>query len=604
MPCRIEDYAFLSDLESAALVGIDGSIDWLTFPRFDSPSCFSALLGEPEHGRWLLAPAGGQRSVARHYRGASLVLETVYTTDDGEVAVIDCMPPRDDHLEVIRIVEGRRGRVPMHTELIIRFDYGWIVPWVRNADGGLFAVGGPDALRLQTPVPVEGKNLTTVATFEVGEGDRLPFRLTWSPSHRVAEPATDPLEAVAAAERWWHAWAAQGTYEGKWADDVCSSLVVLKGLTYGPTGGICAAATTSLPEKLGGERNWDYRHCWLRDATFSLLALLSAGYNDEAMAWRDWLLRAVAGDPAKLQIMYGLAGERRIPERTLDWLPGYEGSRPVRIGNDASKQFQLDVYGEVMDAAYQAHLADIGVDGPVWQLQEMLVDFVESAWPRPDEGIWEVRSDRKHFTHSKVMAWVAIDRAIRTAERSNVPTPLEPWRQLREEIKQWVLEHCVDERGRLVQHPGTTHLDASLLTVPLVGFLPPDDERVIATVDGIDEELGVEGFVQRYISRSELDGLPAGEGSFLMCSFWMAQAKAVIGRHDEARTMFERLLAVRNDVGLLSEQYDPVAGRMLGNIPQAFSHTALVNTAVTLNDARAAERAGSAPAAANPRQPR
>ena len=592
MPCRIEDYAFLSDLESAALVGIDGSIDWLTFPRFDSPSCFSALLGTSEHGRWLLAPAGGVRSVKRRYRGASLVLETVYTTDDGEVAVIDCMPPRDDHLEVIRVVEGRRGRVPMQMELIIRFDYSWIVPWVRDVDGVLLAVGGPDALRLEAPVSVEGKNLTTVAAFEVGEGEQLPFRLAWSPSHLVAKASNQPLDAVAAAERWWHDWASQCSYTGEGADDVRSSLVVLKGLTYAPTGGICAAATTSLPEKIAGERNWDYRYCWLRDATFSLLALLSAGFTHEAVAWRDWLLRAIAGDPAKLQIMYGLAGERRIGERTIDWLPGYEDSRPVRIGNDASKQFQLDVYGEVMDAAYQASLADIGVDGPVWQLQQMVVEFLESAWKQPDEGIWEVRSDRKHFTHSKVMAWVAVDRAIRSAERLVTPSSVDRWRQVRDEIKQWVLEECVDDRGRLVQYPGTGHLDASLLMVPLVGFLPPDDTRVIATVDGIEEELCVDGFVQRYSCRPELDGLPAGEGTFLMCSFWLAQAKSIIGRADEARAMFDRLLAVRNDVGLLSEQYDPIAGRMLGNFPQAFSHTALVNTAVTLSDAGAGGRAG------------
>lgn len=596
MACRIEEYAFLSDLESGALVGIDGSIDWLTFPRFDSPACFAALLGGPEHGRWLLAPAGGIRSVRRSYRGASLVLESVYETSDGEVAVIDCMPPRDNHLEVIRIVEGRRGRVPMQLELIVRFDYGWIVPWVRNLDGQLVAVGGPDSLHLESDIEIHGRDLTSVATFEVRARERACFRLTWSPSNEAVQRADDPLSEVRAAERFWHDWSAKGTYRGEWAEAVSSSLVVLKGLTYDPTGGLVAAATTSLPEALGGQRNWDYRFCWLRDATFSLLALLHAGYSEEAAAWRDWLLRAVAGDPSQLQIMYGLAGERRLLEQDLDWLPGYEGSAPVRIGNQASKQFQLDVYGEVMDALYQSHLADIAVDGPVWELQQVLVEFLEGSWDQPDEGIWEMRSGREHFTHSKVMAWVALDRIIGCAQMGSHAGPIERWSRVRDEIKSWVLENCVDAKGRFVQHPATTALDASLLAIPLVGFLPPQDARVVATVEGIEKELTVDGFVQRYRSSEVADGLPPGEGTFLLCSFWLAQAKAAMGRTGSARADFERLLALRNDVGLLSEQYEPRSGRFLGNIPQAFSHTALVNTALALDSST--EPSARAPRAA------
>ncbi len=604
MPSRIEDYALLSDLESAALVGRDGSIDWLTFPRFDSPACFAALLGTEENGRWLLAPDGGGQVTSRRYRDHSLVLETVWQTDDGEVAVVDCMPPRDDHLEVIRLVEGRRGCVRMQLELVVRFDYGWIVPWVRKDEGGLLLVAGPDSLRLESPVPVSGLNLTSVAHFSVAEGEVVPFRLSWSPAHTRMVPVEDPREAVANAERWWHRWASRMTYRGRWADDVASSLVVLKGLTYAPTGGIAAAPTTSLPEQLGGPRNWDYRYCWLRDATFSLLALVGAGYDDEAAAFRDWLLRAVAGDPARLQIMYGLAGERRLDEHELNWLDGYEQSRPVRVGNAATRQYQLDVYGEVMDAEYQSTLAGIRANGAVWDLQRLLVEFLESGWKEPDEGIWEVRGPRRHFTHSKVMAWVALDRAVRTAMlRSDIaPVDLERWRHVRDDIHRWVLEHCVDQRGRLVQHPDTDELDASLLMVPLVGFLPADDARVRATVEGIERELTRDGFVMRYRTRAELDGMPEGEGSFVMCSFWLAQVYALQGRTDDAVAQFERLLALRNDVGLLSEEYDPQLGRMLGNFPQAFSHTALVNTAVTINAALDGERGVTAREAATLRR--
>jgi GH15 family glucan-1,4-alpha-glucosidase len=583
VPSPIADYAFLSDLESAALVGRDGSIDWLTFPRFDSGACFAALLGGPDNGRWLLAPVARPTRVERRYRDGSLVLETVFTTDEGEVAVIDCMPPRDDQLDVIRLVEGRRGRVAMRMELIIRFDYGSIVPWVRRIDGELSAVGGPDALRLRTPIELRAENMTTVASFSVGAGDTVPFQLTWHPSENVCKEAGDPVQTVAEAERWWQQWCDLGhKVERPWHHAVRSSAAVLKGLTYAPTGALVAAATTSLPEKVGGVRNWDYRYGWLRDATFSLLALLAAGYEDEARAWRDWLLRAAAGDPRKLQIMYGIAGERRLPELELDWLPGYRSSAPVRIGNDASKQFQLDVYGEVMDALYHAG-GEIEEGTDEWSLQLALMDFLESGWDQPDEGLWEVRGPRRHFTHSKVMAWVAVDRAVRSVEELRRDGPVAHWRELRTEIEKWVLTHCVDDRGVFVQHPDTRALDASLLMIPLVGFLPGNDERVVATVDAIDRELTHDGFVLRYISDPDLDGLPEGEGAFLLCSFWMVQALVTMGRIDDATARYEKLLALRNDVGLLSEEYDPDTKQLLGNIPQAFSHTALINSAVLLS---------------------
>jgi GH15 family glucan-1,4-alpha-glucosidase len=585
VPSPIEDYAFLSDLESAALVGRDGSIDWLTFPRFDSGACFAAILGDRRHGRWLLAPEGEPRRVERRYRDGTLILETVYTTADGEVAVIDCMSPRDKNLEVTRVVEGRRGRVAMLMELIIRFDYGSIVPWVRRIDGGIVAIAGPDALQLVTPVDVHGHDLTTVAAFSVSAGDTVPFRLTWHPAHIPYEPSGDPLKVVASAERWWKSWSKQCTYNTAWAGEVRSSLTVLKGLTYSPTGGLVAAATTSLPEKIGGERNWDYRYCWLRDATFSLLALLGAGYEEEAQRWRDWLLRAVAGEPNRLQIMYGVAGERRLPELELDWLPGYEGSKPVRTGNAASRQYQLDVYGEVFDALYRSAAAELPAHDQAWPLQLALMDFLESGWKEPDEGIWEVRGERRHFTHSKVMAWVAADRAVRSVEQLGETGPIERWSAMREEIRQWVLENGVDDRGVFVQHAGTHELDASLLMVPLVGFLPANDERVVRTVEAIDRELTTDGFVNRYRHREQLDGLPPGEGAFLLCSFWMVQALALMGRTEDATARFEQLLALRNDVGLLSEQYDPITKRLLGNVPQAFSHTALINSAMQLSAA-------------------
>ncbi|MBA2497249.1 MAG: glycoside hydrolase family 15 protein [Acidimicrobiia bacterium] len=584
MPLPIEDYAFLSDTASAALVGKDGSIDWLAFPRFDSPASFAALLGTPDNGRWLLAPAGGVRSVSRRYRDGTLVLETVFTTDEGEVAVIDCMPPRDDQLDVVRLVQGRRGRVTMRTELIVRFDYGSVVPWVRRIDGAWTAVAGPDALRLVTPIPLTGVDHRSEATFGVGAGEEVPFVMTWHPSEeRCHAGHDDAARSIDQAERWWRRWADRSTYAGEWAEEVQGSLVVLKGLTYGPTGGLVAAATTSLPEELGGARNWDYRFCWLRDATFTLHSLLVSGYLEEARAWREWLLRAVAGDPAELQIMYGLGGERRLPEWEVPWLAGYEGSPPVRVGNAASTQFQLDVYGEVLDSLHTAAVAGLAADDDGWSLQRAMLDFVEGAWMQPDEGIWEVRGPRQDFTHSKVMAWVAVDRAIRSAQRSGLDAPLDRWKALRAEIHAWVLANCVDDRGVFVQYPGTAELDASLLVLALDNFLPPIDPRIVATVEAVQRELGTGDFIHRYRTSAGVDGLPPGEGAFLLCSFWMADALHLIGRPDEARAMFDRLLTLRNDVGLLPEMIDPATGRFLGNTPQAFSHTGLVRAATLLS---------------------
>ncbi len=594
MASRIESYALLSDMQSAALVGLDGSIDWLTFPRFDSPACFAALLGEPRNGRWLVAPAGTPKRVRRHYRDDSLVLETVFECDDGEVAVIDCMPARDGHLNVVRLVEGRRGRVAMRTEITIRFGYGTVVPWVRTIDGALRAVAGPDALRLRTPVRLHGTgeddDRTTVGTFAVAAGERVPFVLSWHPSHVDVHDGVDAASAIGDTQQWWQQWSDESTYEGEWKDPVRRSLTVLKGLTYAPTGGLCAAATTSLPEAIGGVRNWDYRYCWLRDATFTLMAMMTAGHTEEAEAWRDWLLRAVAGDPDDLQIMYGLAGERRLTEFELDWLGGYEGSKPVRVGNAAFGQFQLDVYGEVIDALYQASVSGLPPQRSAWDLQTVLLDYLEGAWKQPDEGIWEVRGERKHFTHSKLMAWVAADRMVRMARRSHLGGPVRRWAALRDDIRRDILERGVDDRGLFVQSYGSRHLDASLLLVPLVGFLPASDPRVVHTVDAIQRELMDNGFVVRYHTETAVDGLPAGEGAFLLCTFWLADALALMRRAEESRAVFERLLSLRNDVGLLAEEYDPASGRLLGNFPQAFSHTAIITTAATLSRAEGAVR--------------
>jgi GH15 family glucan-1,4-alpha-glucosidase len=588
MPSRIEEYAFLSDTESAALVSRDGSIDWLTLPRFDSPACFAALLGTEEHGRWRIAPTEPPNAVHRQYLPGTLVLETEYLTDTGTVVVYDFMAHRDERPNLFRIIEGREGSVPMSIDLRIRFDYGSVIPWVRRRHGSVCAVSGPEAVCIHTPAELEGHGLSHRAELVIEAGDRVPFELLWYPSHREPDPPLDPDTALAFTMGAWEGWAQRCTYTGEYAHEIRESLNVLKGLTYRPTGGIVAAATTSLPEQLGGERNWDYRYCWLRDTTFTLLALLAAGYTEEAAAWRDWLLRAVAGDPSKLQIMYGPAGERRLTEMELDWLPGYEGSTPVRIGNAASEQFQLDVYGEVLDALYQSRRAGLPPDDHVWRLERLLVEYVADAWKEPDEGIWEIRGPRQHFTHSKIMAWVAVDRAIRSVEEFDQQGPVERWRSLRDEIRADVLANGVDpERQVLVQHYGTAELDASLLMAALVGFLAPDDPLVANTVAAIEQELmSPEGYVSRYRPQEEgVDGLAGTEGSFLLCTFWLADNYALMGRQDEARALFERLLDLRNDVGLLSEQVEPTSGRLLGNIPQAFSHIALINTAMNLDKA-------------------
>jgi len=580
----IEDYGLIGDTQTAALVGRDGSIDWLCMPRFDSGACFAGLLGSPDHGRWLLAPDGRVTRSERRYSGDTLILENDFETAEGAVRVIDFMPPRERAPDIVRIVEGLRGRVPMRMELVLRFDYGSIVPWVRRVDDTLTAVGGPDGLCLRTPVETRGQDLTTVAEFTVAEGDRVPFVLTWYPSHEPPPPEIDPEQALQDTYAWWKAWSDRCTYEGGWNEAVVRSLIVLKALTYGPSGGIVAAPTTSLPEALGGVRNWDYRYCWLRDATFTLYSLLIAGYTAEAREWRDWLLRAVAGDPADLQIMYGVAGERRLTELELPWLPGYEGSTPVRIGNAASNQLQLDVYGEVMDALHAARGAGLEADSTAWSLQRVLLSYLEDEWKEPDEGIWEVRGPRRHFTHSKVMAWVAFDRGVKAIERFERAGPLAHWKRLRAEIHEEVCrEGFSHERGAFTQYYGGRELDASLLMIPLVGFLPASDPRMQGTLAAIERELVVDGFVVRYpTAEGGVDGLPPGEGSFLPCTFWLVDNLALAGRHDEAEALFERLLGLRNDLGLLAEEYDPRLGRQLGNFPQAFTHVGLVNTAVNL----------------------
>jgi GH15 family glucan-1,4-alpha-glucosidase len=587
MPASIEDYALIGDTHTAGLVSREGSIDWLCLPRFDSPACFAALLGDEGNGRWLLAPAGPVREVRRRYQGDTLVLETEHHTDDGVVRVVDCMPPRQQDPDVARVVEGMRGRVRMRMELIIRFDYGSIVPWVRRVDGALHAIAGPDSVWLRTPVPVHGENLTTVAEFTIAEGERVPFMLTWHASHQPAPRRIDPFRAVDDTEAWWGEWASRIVYEGGWQDAVIRSLLTLKALTYAPTGGIVAAPTTSLPEALGGVRNWDYRYCWLRDSTFTLYALMLAGLADEAKAWREWLLRAVAGQPKQMQILYGVAGERRITEQELPWLAGYRGARPVRVGNAAVDQFQLDVYGEVMDTLHLGRRVGLPSHDAAWDLQRALLEFLEDHWRDPDEGIWEIRGPRRQFTHSKVMAWVALDRAVKAVERAGLEGPVERWRALRREIHDEVCRDGYDaERDAFVQYYGGKQLDASLLLIPLVGFLPASDPRMKATVAAIQRELMVDGLVHRYPPEGseKVDGLPPGEGAFLACTFWLADNLAMMGRRDEAGAIFERLLTLRNDVGLLAEQYDPHDRRQLGNFPQAFSHVALVTTARNLSE--------------------
>jgi GH15 family glucan-1,4-alpha-glucosidase len=583
MPSPIEDYALIGDCESAALVARNGSIDWLCVPRFDSAACFAALLGTPEHGRWLLTPADVPKAIRRRYHPGTLVLETEYETERGLVSITDCMPPRTAHPDVARLVEGKHGEVVIRMELVIRCDYGSVIPWVRRTEDGISAVAGPDALRLRTPVTPRGEDFRTVAEFTVRAGERVPFMLSWHPSHLPAPPPVDVREEVERTRRWWQEWSSRCTYEGEWRDAVLRSLITLKALTYAPTGGLVAAPTTSLPEQLGGVRNWDYRYCWLRDATFSLYALMTGGYVEEALAWREWLLRSVAGHPADANIMYGVAGERRLREVELGWLPGYEGSAPVRIGNAAHQQFQLDVYGEVLDSLHYARRVGLELDDNALRVQRALIDFVESAWQRPDEGIWEVRGPRRHFTHSKVMAWVALDRAVRAVERFGLKGPVDRWREVRARIHADVCQNGFDPGlNSFVQYYGARHPDASLLMLPLVGFLPATDPRMLGTVSAIEERLMVDGLVIRYPTTTRVDGLPPGEGVFLPCTFWLSDNLALQGREREARAIFERLLGVANDVGLLAEEYEPVSGRLLGNFPQAFSHVALINSACNL----------------------
>jgi GH15 family glucan-1,4-alpha-glucosidase len=579
---RIEDYALIGDTQTAALVGRDGSIDWLCLPRFDSGACFAALLGTPEHGRWQIAPAEPVRRVTRRYRDQTLVLETTFETDSGAVRLLDCMPPRGRAPDVLRLVEGVRGRVPMHMSLVIRFDYGSIVPWVRSGEGALHAVAGPDALVLRTPVKTRGEDLSTVADFEIHAGQRIPFVLTWYPSYEDPPKALVAEADLESTESWWREWSSQCTYHGLWQDAVSRSLLVLKALTYGPTGGIVAAPTTSLPEWIGGTRNWDYRYCWLRDATLTLQALLLGGFHEEAKAWRDWLLRAAAGDPAKLQIMYGIAGERRLTEWTIPWLPGYRGSRPVRIGNAAHAQLQLDVYGEVMDTMYQAYKAHAAPPAYTWDLQRALLDFLESSWQKPCSGMWEMRGAPRQFTFGRVMSWVAFDRAVKTVERMRLEGPVDRWRALRDAIHADVCQHGFDpSRNAFTQSYGSREHDASTLRIPLVGFLPATDPRVIGTVHAIERELMQDGLVLRY--RHGADEIEEPEGVFLACSFWLVDCLAQLGRAADARALFERLLALRNDVGLLAEEYDPAGKTMLGNFPQAFSHLALIEAAFNLD---------------------
>jgi GH15 family glucan-1,4-alpha-glucosidase len=588
---RIEDYALIGDCETAALVSLDGSIDWLCWPRFDSGACFAALLGNRDNGRWLITPRG-ETKCRRKYRDDTLILDTEYENADGAVRVTDFMPLRGDNADLVRLVTGVRGRMEMRTEIVFRFDYGSIVPWVtRLEDGVLRAVAGPDMLLLHTDVELRGEGLTTVGEFTIGEGQTAAFVLTWGPSHLRPPKAVDPRLALSDTEKFWRQWSSRCTYRGEWRDAVVRSLLTLKGLTYRPTGGIVAAPTTSLPELIGGTRNWDYRFCWLRDATLTLLALMDAGYYDEAVEWRDWLLRAAAGSPSQVQIMYGLAGERHLREWEVPWLAGYEGSKPVRIGNAAHVQMQLDVYGEIMDALHQGRTGGMDHSVEAWRLQRALTEHVCDTWEKPDHGIWEVRGPLQHFTHSKMMAWVALDRAVKSIEMFRLEGPLDKWKQIRARIHDEICQKSWSSSlGCFAQSFGSSNLDASLLLMPLVGFLPASDPRVRATVERIEKKLVVDGFVLRYDSERTDDGLPPGEGAFLACSFWLADNYVMLGRHDDARAMFERLLSLRNDVGLLAEEYDPALKRQAGNFPQAFSHIALVDTAFNLSRLEHAEK--------------
>ncbi|MFD4021091.1 MULTISPECIES: glycoside hydrolase family 15 protein [Streptomyces] len=592
MAGRIEDYALIGDMQTAALVCRDGTADWLCLPRFDSHAVFAGLLGTEEHGFWRLGPAraeGTEPAFAdrRRYRGDSLILESEWDTPRGTVRVTDFMPPRDGAPQLIRIVEGVSGRVPMRSELRMRFSYGRVTPWVHKVDNRTVAVAGPDSVWLDTEAETYGQNLTTYSDFTVGPGDRVAFTISWQPSHHEPPALPEPENSLEATENFWREWVEQCTYHGPYREAVVRSLITLKALTYAPTGGIVAAPTTSLPEEIGGVRNWDYRYTWLRDAAITLSSLLRTGYREEARAWREWLLRAVAGDPENLQIMYGIAGERELGEAELDWLPGYENSTPVRVGNGAANQLQLDVYGEVTEALHLAHMTGLTRNDYAMGLQLKLIEYLEKHWEEPDEGIWEVRGPRRHFVHSKVMAWVAVDRTIKLVESGDVEGPLERWYELRDDIHRDVCERGYDkERNTFTQSYGSKELDASLLLIPQMGFLPPDDKRVIGTIEAIQRELSTEdGFILRYPTEGEdagVDGLEGDEGAFLACSFWMADDLAMIGRVDEARQLFEKLLSLRNDLGLLAEEWDSNLQRQVGNFPQAFSHVPLIDTALRL----------------------
>jgi len=587
MPLAIEDYAIIGDCKAAALVGRDGSIDWLCWPRFDSDACFAALLGTPDHGRWLIAPHEKAKRIERRYRPNTLILETRFETADGAALVVDFMPGREWGSSVVRLVMGKSGRVNMRTELAIRFGYGATVPWVTRLDEEtLRAIAGPDMVVLQTRVPLRGENFKTVGDFTVGAGETVAFVLTYTASHLPPPAAQDPIRQLRDTEEFWTTWCAKGKTEGPWSDAINRSLLTLKALNFAETGGIIAAPTTSLPELLGGERNWDYRFCWLRDATLTLLALMNAGYQEEARAWRDWLLRAAAGKPSQLQIMYGIAGERRLTEWEVPWLPGYRGSRPVRIGNAAHNQLQLDVYGELMDALHAARCGGLTISASGWALQIAVLKHLAEIWREPDQGIWEVRGEARHFTYSKVMAWVAFDRAIKSAEQFKLRGPVDRWRELAREIHGEICRRAFNSQlGSFARSYGSGELDASLLLIPSVGFLPPDDPRIGGTVEAIERDLCANGLVMRYNTAQSADGLPGGEGAFLACSFWLVDAYVLLGRHDDATRLFKRLLAKCNDVGLLSEECDPSTGRLTGNFPQGLSHIALVNSAFNLTRA-------------------
>jgi GH15 family glucan-1,4-alpha-glucosidase len=581
---KIEDYALIGDLRTSALVGRNGSIDWLCLPRVDSAACFAALLGNEENGRWLLCPSGPVRQVSRRYREGTLILETDFETDTGTARVIDFMPLRDGGApQLVRIVEGLHGEVAMRMQFIARLDYGSLVPWVERTADGILALGGANALHLSTTARMHGDDLTTVADFTVREGVRERFSLMWFPSYSESPAVEDPDSALARTEAFWRDWSSRCTYSGEWRDAVLRSLITLKALTDQETGAIVAAPTTSLPEDLGGARNWDYRYCWLRDSVLTLDALLEGGYVDEALAFGRWALRAGAGDVSKLQIMYGTEGQRQLEEIELDWLPGYEGSRPVRVGNAAAKQFQLDVYGEVAGVAYATSMVTGSVDANSWPRVRALVEYLETAWEKPDDGIWEVRGPRRHFVQSKVMAWLAFDSAVRLAERFELDAPLARWKQIRARIHKQVNEKGYDsKRKTFTQYYGSQELDAAVLMIPIVGFLPGTDERVTGTIDAVRSELGHDGFISRYSTTATDDGLPGSEAQFLACSFWLVTALAMNGRADDGRELFERLLSLGNDLGLFSEEYDVAHERLVGNFPQAFTHLTLVAAAKTL----------------------